>query len=133
MCCRYYIDRDDDELAEIIETAAKSALAEKFMASLSRPMKTDGEIRPTDIVPVIAPGRSVPKAEFTILTREPSAKLAQIHNRMPLILPKDRIDEWIRPDAKPEDLLAFALTDMVMERATESTQTPMPRFWHHHI
>ena len=29
MCCRYYIDRDDDELAEIIETAAKSALAEK--------------------------------------------------------------------------------------------------------
>ena len=27
MCCRYYIDRDDDELAEIIETAAKSALA----------------------------------------------------------------------------------------------------------
>ncbi len=37
------------------------------------------------------------------------------------------------PLAKPEDLLAFALTDMVMERATESTQTPMPRFWHHHI
>ena len=64
MCCRYYIDRDDAELAEIIEAVAKSALAEKFMAVLSKPMKTNGEIRPTDVVPVIAPGRSVPKAVF---------------------------------------------------------------------
>ena len=206
MCCRYYIDRDDAELAEIIEAAAKSALAEKFMAVLSKPMKTNGEIRPTDVVPVIAPGRSVPKAVFpmkwgftiprsnsplvnarvetaaekptfkdawkshrciipaswyfewahlkspdgkekagdkyliqpagssltwlcglyrfegeypvfTILTREPSEDLAQIHDRMPLILPKERIDEWIRPDTKPEELLAYALTDMVMEKA----------------
>ena len=54
---------------------------------------------------------------FTILTREPSEELAQIHDRMPLILPKEQIDEWIRPNAKPEELLAFALTDMVMEKA----------------
>ena len=54
---------------------------------------------------------------FTILTREPSEELAQIHDRMPLILPKEQIDEWIRPNAKPVKLLAFALTDMVMEKA----------------
>jgi putative SOS response-associated peptidase YedK len=205
ICCRYYIDKDDAELAEIIEAAEKSSLAEKFVVELSKPMKTDGEIRPTDVVPVIAPGRSVSKAVFpmrwgfllpksnsplvnarvetaaekptfkntwkahrcivpaswyfewqhfkapdgkektgdkfliqprgssltwlcglyrfegnypvfTILTREPSSELSEIHDRMPLILPKEKIDEWIRPDTRPEDLLPFALTEMVMEK-----------------
>ena len=208
MCCRYYIDKDDAELAEILESAGKTSLAEKFMVVLSKPMKTDGEIRPTDVVPVIAPGRSVPKAYFpmkwgftlpgsntplvnarvetaakkptfkdawashrciipaswyfewmhfktpdgkektgdkyliqpegsaltwlcglyrfedgypvfTILTREPSSELSQIHDRMPLILPKERIDEWIRPDSRPEELLSFALTEMVIEKADQ--------------
>jgi putative SOS response-associated peptidase YedK len=53
---------------------------------------------------------------FTILTREPSSELSEIHDRMPLILPKEKIDEWIRPDTRPEDLLSFALTKMVMEK-----------------
>ena len=45
MCCRYYIDKDDAELAEIIEAAGKSSLAERFVVELSKPMKTNGEIR----------------------------------------------------------------------------------------
>lgn len=54
---------------------------------------------------------------FTVLTREPSTELAKIHNRMPVILPGDAIDDWIKPDADPEKIVAEALTDMVMEKA----------------
>ncbi len=53
---------------------------------------------------------------FTILTREPSASVARIHDRMPLILPGDCIRDWIDPRSSPEDLLQYALTDMVCEK-----------------
>ena len=53
---------------------------------------------------------------FTVLTREPSAELRRIHDRMPLILPKEKIDAWVRPDTKPETLLTYALTDMIFEK-----------------
>ncbi len=54
---------------------------------------------------------------FTILTREPAEELRRIHDRMPLILPKELIAEWIDPDKKPETLLRYALTDMMAEKA----------------
>ena len=54
---------------------------------------------------------------FVILTREPGEGIRFIHDRMPLILPEKYIDDWIRPDTKPEDLLGEALTDMYFERA----------------
>ena len=53
---------------------------------------------------------------FTVLTREPSEDIEKIHNRMPLILPEDLIDRWICPDTKPEELLPYALTNMVLEK-----------------
>lgn len=49
---------------------------------------------------------------FTVLTREPSAELRRIHDRMPLILPKEKIGDWIDPDADPRELLQYSLTDM---------------------
>ena len=52
---------------------------------------------------------------FTVLTREAVASLAWLHDRMPLILPGARVDEWIRPDTPPEELLPFALTDLVAD------------------
>ena len=55
--------------------------------------------------------------EFVVLTREPSEKLLRIHDRMPLILPEERIDEWIRPGSRPEEVLEYALTDMIAEKA----------------
>ena len=55
---------------------------------------------------------------FTVLTREPSEELRSIHDRMPLILPKERIGEWIDPDSYPSKLLRYSLTDMVFEEAT---------------
>ena len=53
---------------------------------------------------------------FVILTREPGEDIRFIHDRMPLIMPRDFVDEWIRPDAKPEDLVEHALTEMVYEK-----------------
>lgn len=54
---------------------------------------------------------------FVILTREPGEGIRFIHDRMPLILPERLINEWIRPDVKPENLLGEALTEMVFEKA----------------
>ena len=52
-----------------------------------------------------------------ILTREPGEEICFIHDRMPVILPEERIEEWIRPDGNPEKLLVQALTEMVYEEA----------------
>ena len=54
---------------------------------------------------------------FVVLTREPADDLRFLHDRMPLILPEDLIDEWIRPSANPDSLLPRALTDMQWEAA----------------
>ena len=53
---------------------------------------------------------------FSVLTKEPTKGLALIHDQMPLILPKDLIDAWINPQSRPEDLLRYALSEMVMEK-----------------
>ena len=49
---------------------------------------------------------------FVILTREPGESIRFLHDRMPLILPETAVNEWIRPDARPEDLLPLAQTDL---------------------
>ena len=54
---------------------------------------------------------------FVILTREPCDSIRFIHDRMPLMLPGDAVDEWIRPDAKPEELLSRAMQDITFEQA----------------
>ena len=54
---------------------------------------------------------------FVILTREAADQIRFIHDRMPLIMPKERINEWIKPDADPNILINKALTDMFAERA----------------
>ena len=54
---------------------------------------------------------------FVILTREAAEPIRFIHDRMPLILPEDRIDEWIQPDSPADRLAELARTDMIFERA----------------
>ena len=61
---------------------------------------------------------------FVVLTREPGEGIRFLHDRMPLIMPEDRIDEWIRPDAEPEKLLPYALTDMICEKAQNTPPLP---------
>ena len=38
------------------------------------------------------------------------------HAEMPLIMPKAYVNEWIRPDADPEELVHAAMTEMVCEK-----------------
>lgn len=54
---------------------------------------------------------------FAILTREAPSGLAHMHDRMPLILPPDLLDDWLRPSTRPEDLLPRALTQMAVAPA----------------
>ena len=55
---------------------------------------------------------------FVVLTREPGEGIRFIHDRMPLILPEECINDWIRPDGRPEELVREALTEMVFEKTT---------------
>lgn len=54
---------------------------------------------------------------FVVLTRPPAEEIAFIHDRMPVILPEDRILDWIRPGADPDQTLRYALDDMVCDKA----------------
>ena len=58
---------------------------------------------------------------FVVLTREPGASIRFLHDRMPLIMPEQLVNEWIRPDAKPETMLPYALTDMHFENENIDT------------
>ena len=206
MCYRYYMEMSP-ELRPIIEEANRSTLKDRIVDKLGRPLITEGEVRPTNIVPVIAPNRSgartvfpmvwgftLPRSSsplvnarvesastkptfkeswerrrciipasyyfewehlinaatrkaktgdkymiqpeesavtwiaglyriedisgiqvpvFTILTREPSEEIRFIHDRMPVILPGESVDNWIKPDSKPDEIIKDAMTDMV--------------------
>ena len=194
MCTRFFINKDEPAFQPIIQAAERSPLYEQFLLRAGKRILTEGEIRPTDIVPVIASSRSgkpsaypmrwgihmadmtplfnaraeaggvkpffqkdwerrrciVPASfyfewnpqkdkfaiqpagstitwlcglyrfeedlpYFVVLTRDPSDDLRKIHDRMPLILPEEKINEWIRPETDPSQLLPYALTDMVCE------------------
>ena len=205
MCCRYYMEMSP-ELRPIIEEAGRSRLTARISDTLGRSLITEGEVRPTDIAPVIAPNRSGERAVFpmawgfrlprsssplvnarvetagtkpsfreswerrrcvipashyfewehfvntatgktetgakymirpkgagvtwlaglyrieersgiripffTVLTREPGESIRFIHNRMPVILPGEAAEKWIRPDADPGQIIKEAITEM---------------------
>lgn len=56
---------------------------------------------------------------FAVITRESVAPVSDIHDRMPLILGKESLSEWIRPDGDPRSIAEKALTNMVVENAAE--------------
>lgn len=64
---------------------------------------------------------------FTVLTREAVAPVSSIHDRMPLILGKDSLSEWIRPDGDPSKIAKMALTKMIMEKVADYPE-PKPEF-----
>lgn len=49
---------------------------------------------------------------FSVLTRVPSEEIAQIHDRMPVILPKEALSDWLNPRYRAEEILKAAVTDM---------------------
>ena len=67
-------------------------------------------------------GMQVPM--FSILTREAAGTVRDIHDRMPLILDKENILDWIRPDGDPSAIVEKALSNMVFEQAVEYPRFP---------
>ncbi len=47
-------------------------------------------------------------AEFSILTREPDPSVAFLHDRMPVILPRECLADWLNPAHSAEDVLRRA-------------------------
>ena len=203
MCCRFYME-SSPELRPFVEAANRSPLLFKMLEKTAKPMKTEGEIRPADLVPVLATSRAgkpavfpmlwgfqgkqsllinaraetaaekpafrdswqshrcaVPASwyyewehlsspdgktrtgrkyliqpegsalswlaglyrledglpRFTVLTQEPSPEVRAIHDRMPVLFPREVISAWIRPDQDPAPLLAKSLHAMILEPA----------------
>ncbi|SFG21940.1 SOS response-associated peptidase [Oribacterium sp. WCC10] len=208
MCTRYAIEKDLPEIKGIIDAVSRSRLTQKFIDTHARPLITHGEVRPTDIVPVIAPDSKGSRAVFpmqwgftardnkrtlfnarvetagqkptfkeawlshrciipasyyyewehfkspdgkvktgdkfaiqpegltmtwlcglyriedgypvfVILTKEPTPELAVIHDRMPLMLPENKIDEWICPGSDPNEIIKNSLSKMIIEKSSE--------------
>lgn len=53
-----------------------------------------------------------PLACFVILTRPTAGRIAFIHDRMPVIVPKDRIDRWLSPQVGFDALMTETAGDM---------------------
>lgn len=64
---------------------------------------------------------------FAVITRESVEPVSSIHDRMPLILGRDSLRDWIKPDTDPNWIAKNALTNMVMEKA-ENTPDFVPDF-----
>jgi putative SOS response-associated peptidase YedK len=50
-----------------------------------------------------------PLHSCTLITTRPSAQMKPIHNRMPVILPREAEAAWLDPDSKPDDLAELLL------------------------
>lgn len=69
----------------------------------------------------IADGRP----EFVILTREPAQSIAFIHDRMPVILPRELVADWTNPRYDAGELLRHAVLAVTHERAQADGQLEM--------
>ncbi len=48
-------------------------------------------------------------SEFVIITADANDSVSPVHNRMPLILPRDKIESWLYDDSDAMSLARFAL------------------------
>lgn len=55
---------------------------------------------------------------FSVLTRDAVGELRGIHDRMPLMINKDDVEDWIKPNSSPGDISKRAITNVVIEKAT---------------
>lgn len=54
---------------------------------------------------------------FSVLTQDAVGELMGIHDRMPVILQREDVSAWIRPDGNPGEISQRALTEMCWEKA----------------
>lgn len=52
------------------------------------------------------------QARCTVLTRSPADSIAFLHDRMPVLLHKDALQDWLNPKYLAADVLRAALTDV---------------------
>lgn len=55
---------------------------------------------------------------FSVLTRDAVGEMRGIHDRMPLMINKDDVADWIKPNGSPGDISKRAITNVVIEKAT---------------
>ncbi len=61
---------------------------------------------------------------FSVLTREAVGTVRDIHDRMPVILDKNSLQDWIRLDGDPGIIVEKALSNMAFEKAVEYHRSP---------
>lgn len=66
-------------------------------------------------------GASLPR--FTILTREAVGEMADIHDRMPVIVPRDLADTWLLESTKAAEVIRQAVTAIDIERVPPEEPT----------
>lgn len=71
--------------------------------------------------PVFAGGRFV-KHECFILTREPADDIRFIHDRMPVILPREAMKDWLNPMYGAKDVLRAASINMEYSQVSGQIQ-----------
>jgi putative SOS response-associated peptidase YedK len=88
-----------------------------------------------------ASGAARPLLSCTIITTDAVGELAEVHDRMPLIVAEDRFDTWLDPDAPPDaellasppDVAGIALREVstlvnsVANNGPELLEPPQPR------
>ena len=55
---------------------------------------------------------------FSVLTRDAIGDLRSIHDRMPLILRREDIAVWVRPDGNPQEISKKAVSEVVFEKTS---------------
>jgi len=74
------------------------------------------------------PHDAPPIRTFTIITGEPNNLVCSIHNRMPVIIPRERYGEWLSPDTpkvkRAALLKAFPAEQMKVEPISDRVNSP---------
>ena len=65
-------------------------------------------------------GKATP--EFVVVTRDAAPHISHIHDRMPVILPRQAAKEWLRPSADVLGVLAQATLDVCFEPKPQKPQ-----------
>ena len=85
--------------------------------------KTKYAIRPADGGPTYLAGiyrLENGRPAFAVLTRAPADAISFIHDRMPVLLPRELLEAWLDPANPADALLRAAVTDVAYEKADPS-------------
>ena len=99
MCVRFYIERDQEELAPFVKAALASPLADRFRDKLAGDILSNGEIGPASVAPVIATSRKMSGTVFNARTESAKSKAAfsEAWRAHRCIVPASWYYEWEHP------------------------------------